>query len=86
MKYVIRFRLPLDASDYMTYVKGFQWTDHRATPSIDWTPHLHEAITYKDISAAVGIQHIIERRVPSSDARVIGITDKELFKAKLAHK
>lgn len=66
------------------YVKGFQWTDRRSKPSIDWTPHLHEAITYADPCAARCIQSIIERKF--SDARVTKVTDKELFKAKLAHK
>ena len=84
MKYVIQFRLPLDTTDYTAYVKGFQWPDRRTSPSIDWTPYLHEAITYADGGAARCIQSIIERKF--DDAHVLKVTDKELFKAKLANK
>lgn len=90
MKYIITFRVPAkrdnfdDPPSIVAYLKSFQWNDRRLIPAVDWTPYIHEAIQYADSGAARCIKDIVNRRFVS--AEVIGVTDKELFKARLAEK
>lgn len=88
MKYIITFRVPLKSnSEYpcaVAYLKGFQWTDRRLIPAVDWTPYIYEAIQYADSGAARCIKDIVNRRFVG--AEVIGVTNKEIFKAKLAER
>lgn len=87
MKYIIKFHLRLTKNAYpkaVAYVKGFQWDNHRLLPSVDWTPYIHEAIQYADSDAATCIRDIVNRRHTGSE--IVRVTDKELFKAKLAER
>ena len=90
MKYVITFKIPLRRDSFdeypcvEAYLKAFQWNDRRLIPSIDWTPYVHEALQYADCGAARCIKDIVNRRFVG--AEVVGVTDKELFKAKLAER
>ena len=69
------------------YVSGLIMTEFRQRPKIpgvESTPYLSKAIVYASWDAASAIVQQVGKRHAS--ARIYGVTEKELFKAKLSER
>ena len=88
MKYVIKFNNPSILGETYPYVDAYvsgltvaKFKDRRKTPGVNWTPFLSKAIIYDSWDAASCIVSMVSKRY--SSARIYGIHEKELFKARL---
>ena len=89
MKYVIKFSYPMMDSNICVdaYVSGLLMPEFKVrpkVPGVDSTPYLSKAIVYSSWDAASAIVQQVCKRYAS--ARIYGVTEKDLFKAKLAER